>query len=254
MINVRIQSEDDGILASFNTRTQLNQEVWDDKELRREIAERLVEIADEFLKGLGVDLPEHTLTITGSLANYNWSKYSDIDLHIILPFDEIDENDQLLREFFNAKQAVWNSKHDIKLKDHEVEIYVQNESEPHVSTGVYSVTDNEWIMEPEFEEASIDRASVRMKAGTLIKRIQQIEEMFEEGRDQEVFSEAIALKNKIKRMRKCGLEKEGIFSVENISFKVLRRNGSMGKLIDLINDSYDNLMSLTEKNDQDKAN
>ena len=31
---------------------------------------------------------------------------------------------------FNAVKALWNYLHDIKIKDHEVEVYVQNETEP----------------------------------------------------------------------------------------------------------------------------
>jgi hypothetical protein len=34
-------------------------------------------------------------------------------------------------------------------------------------------------------------------------------------------------------MRKAGLEKEGEFSAENITFKILRRNGYLKKLFDL---------------------
>jgi len=254
MISIKIVGDDSGILSSFETRAELNQDVWEGKALRPEVSERLVEIAEDFLESLGMGVSNWTLTITGSLANYNWSKYSDIDLHIILPFEDIDENEELLREFFNAKQAVWNSKHDILVKEHQVEIYVQNESEPHISTGVYSISDNSWLLEPVRESSDIDRPSVRIKSDTLTKRISQIEKMFNEGKDEEVYSEAMILKDKIKKMRKCGLDKEGIFSVENISFKVLRRNGSMGRLIGLINSSYDNLMSLAESDDQDKDN
>jgi hypothetical protein len=54
-------------------------------------------------------------------------------------------------------------------------------------------------------------------------------------------------KEKIKRMRRCGLEKGGIYSTENLAFKVLRRGGYMGKLIDSLNVAYDSQKSLAEQ-------
>ena len=43
--------------------------------------------------------------LTGSLANYNWSSFSDVDLHIIVDFSQIDENYELVKGFFdNARR------------------------------------------------------------------------------------------------------------------------------------------------------
>ncbi len=50
------------------------------------------------------------------------------------------------------------------------------------------------------------------------------------------------LKEKIKKMRKAGLDKKGEYSVENLAFKVLRNNGYLEKLgelkIDAVNKEY----------------
>ena len=42
------------------------------------------------------------------------------------------------------------------MNDHEVEIYVQNESETHVSGGVYSVMHNKWLQKPKKEDVIIN--------------------------------------------------------------------------------------------------
>ena len=55
------------------------------------------------------------------------------------------------------------------------------------------------------------------------------------------------LKNKLKKMRRTGLETGGVFSVENLAFKVLRRSGHMGILYDTIRKAYDSKMSMTEQ-------
>jgi len=58
---------------------------------------------------------------------------------------------------------------------------------------------------------------------------------------------SMRLKEKIKNFRKGGLEKGGEFSSENLSFKVLRRNGYLEKLGDIYTSSYDSIMSIDEK-------
>ena len=44
---------------------------------------------------------------------------------------------------------------------------------------------------------------------------------------------------KIKEGRKAGLEKEGEFSIENLVFKLLRRNGYIQKIMDIRRKAYD---------------
>jgi len=48
-------------------------------------------------------------------------------------------------------------------------------------------------------------------------------------------------------MRSAGLEDEGIYSIENLAFKLLRNSGQIGKLMTLGSDSYDNLMGYGDK-------
>ena len=99
------------------------------------------EIIEDFIEGQEVDIPVTDIRLTGSLANYNWSKYSDVDLHIVVDFAEIDEDTQLVKSFFDAARARWNTLHAIDIYGFEVELYVENTSDVHHSSGVYSLLD-----------------------------------------------------------------------------------------------------------------
>jgi hypothetical protein len=55
------------------------------------------------------------------------------------------------------------------------------------------------------------------------------------------------IKDKIKRMRRGGLQRGGVYSTENLAFKVLRRGGYMGKLLDSVGTAYDAQRSLAEQ-------
>ena len=52
------------------------------------------------------------------------------------------------------------------------------------------------------------------------------------------------MREKLRKFRKAGLDTGGEFSVENLSFKVLRRNGYLKKLSDLATKAYDKAMSM----------
>ena len=204
-----------------------------------------MEIANDFWDGLDlkhVDIVD--IIITGSIANYNWTDMSDIDLHILVNFDDVDENIDLVGAFFRNVRANWNKTHNIMIKGHEVEVYVQEASEPHVSTGVYSLFRNEWEITPTYQEVTIDEAQVSRKADCLMDLINKVENEYNRGDYPEAYEEALRIRDKIGSFRKCGLEHGGEFSPENLAFKVLRRNGYLGKLTQIRRDSYDHMMSL----------
>ncbi len=233
-------------LKSFEIQDNLEPEIWEGDRLKPEVRENLLKIVKDFLIDLPFDLEPEDITLTGSLANYNWSKYSDLDLHILLAFSTIDENVELVRELFKNLQTNWNAKHDIRMAGYEVEIYFQDSEEPHISTGLYSVQDDRWIRKPRKETIYLDYANMEKKARDLSDRITEIEKMMNK-EDLDIVLDAIdRLRAKIRNMRQTGLEKTGQYSVENLAFKVLRRSGELDRLADLKAKAYDETLSLPE--------
>jgi hypothetical protein len=207
------------------------------------VREKLLTVSDQFIDFLGVDFFVHDIVLTGSISNYNWSEYSDVDLHIIIDFDESGHNKELLKEYFGAKKDVWNSTHHITIKNYVVEIYVQDVSEPHVSSGVYSVLNNKWIVEPQKEKHKIDDHMILSKGDDYMTAIDTLISKKEKGED--VSSDIKTLKDKLKRFRQSGLSDGGEFSYENLTFKLLRRNGYIGKLSHLKNIVINNKLSVS---------
>ena len=71
----------------------------------------------------------------------------------------------------------------------------------------------------------------------------------EEGSHEEAMKRAESLMEKIRKLRRAGLESEGEYSVENLAFKTLRNTGYLTKLSDLKREAYDAMMSIEEKMD-----
>ncbi len=237
---------DQDALKSFEVNDSLEPNIWEGDRLKDEVREKLLKIANDFLIDMPFDLEPDDITLTGSLANYNWSKYSDVDLHILYDFSKVDENQELVVQFFKNLQTNWNNRHDIYMSDYEVEIYFQDSTEPHISTGVYSIQNDEWLTKPEPVAASIDYANIEKKAEDIVNRIDHIEQMMKDEEGDAVLDAIDRLKAKIRNMRQSGLEGAGQFSVENLAFKVLRRSEELGRLSDFKAKAYDELMSIEQ--------
>ena len=239
--------DDHDDLMAFDIQKELNQKLWSgEKEIRRGVKGALMDVVDEFLEGLDMDLDIKDIIVTGSIANYNWSKFSDIDLHILIDFAEVNENEEMVKKFFDAVRSNWNKLHNILVKGHEVEIYVQAEHEPHVSTGVYSLMNDRWLVKPKKIRPAIDRYNATKKMKQVAREVDKLSAIYDGGSFEEAFEMAGSIKEKLKRMRRAGLDKTGIYSPENLAFKMLRRSGDIEQLFSIYTQAYDKLYSMDQ--------
>jgi len=230
---------------SFDVHEGLEPRIWHHEQLRPEIRKKLLKIAQDFIDKLPVEVDIEDVTLTGSLANYNWSNYSDVDLHIIVDFLSIDENRALIKSFFDNARMRWNDRHNIRVKGYDVEIYVEDSRESHKSSGVYSILDDEWIKKPKRYQSEINFEEARRKADNMEFQVNIVSNLVIAKKYKVALRNIERLKAKIKNLRRAGLEsRQQEFSIENIAFKILRRNGMLDLLADLKTQAYDNLMNL----------
>lgn len=235
---------------SFGTKPTLNPKIWNDVDtdnpvLKNGIRVALLRIAGEFMDFLGEDLFVDDIRFTGSLANFNWSEFSDIDLHLYVDFSQFDPKDRAVyKELFQLKKTLFNTTHKITVKGYEVELYAEDVNETHFSTGVYSVLFDEWVHKPEKEQVKIDREFLIKKVSGVMDTIDNLMEDIVDD-DLDIALEKIEkFKDKLKKYRSSGLEKDGEFSYENLVFKFLRRNQYIDKLYDFKNKLMDKKLSL----------
>lgn len=234
-------------IKSFYLKDELNPKLWDNFRLDKEVRSNLLQISQDFYEKLELPAEVIDIALCGSLCNYNWSeKYSDYDLHIIINFEQIDENYELVEKLVDYAKKVWNEQHNIVIKGYEVEIAVQDAEDlkQGISSGrmggVFSLMNNRWIKKPERVEFEPDEKVISEKGKTLMIEIDDIEKQSKEDK-YEAFNEKISkVWKKIKKYRQSGLESgDGEFSVGNLVFKLLRRNGYISKIMDLKRKNYD---------------
>jgi hypothetical protein len=233
--------------SSFKIKKILNPEVWETEDkIKPEIKDLLVKIGKDYYESLALNIPISDIILTGSLANYNWSKYSDFDIHILINTKKFGEKEDLIKDLIDFKTRAWNDNHDIKIKGYDVELYIQSTDQEHHSTGVYSLMDEKWLLKPEKLNPKIDKESVKSKYKVVTDKLADIKKEYEKGNFEIVAKRLEKLKDKIKKMRQAGLETGGEFSPENITFKLLRRNEIMTQIFDLMNNAFDKSVSLDE--------
>jgi hypothetical protein len=243
------------IINSFYLQDKLNPDVWKSTEkneenliLNPEIRKRLLKTAQIFIDYLDVDIFVQDIILIGSLVGYNWSEFSDFDLHILYDPKDLGEDKELYEEMFRLKKTIFNASHDIIIKGFDVEVFAQDMNEKESSVGSYSILNDEWIRFPEKEKFSIDEK-------TLVSKTEQwmdiIDGVIENAEDEDI-EDAISLvkkyREKLRKYRTCGLKREGEFSYENLVFKFLRRNGYIEKLENFKNKFADKKLSLEQEN------
>lgn len=221
----------------------LNPALWENDTLIPEVKEALDRIAQNFIEFLGVS-PDmiHDIVLTGSNANYNYSDLSDIDLHLVGTYDPtcmdcagLSTDDCLL-----TKKTLWNEQHKIDIKGFNVEVYIQPDTQQATSNaGIYSLKNSQWIQKPIKEVVDLSNEEIMVKAQPLIIAINNI--IDNEVDDMESIN---SVKAQIKQMRVAGLQAGGEFSVQNLSFKVLRNMGHLQRLSDYVENLEDTKLSL----------
>ena len=223
--------------AAVTVNRTLNPKIWKGDRLDPQVVSKLKDIAEAFEEFVGVDIDVIDYTITGSNANYTWTEYSDLDLHLIIPGTPSDEQ----RELYSAKKALWAEQHTITIRGLPVECYVQGQDEEHHSTGVYSIAKNRWLVEPKKIKPEVDDSAVEAKKDSIMRDI-------ESAMLAKDLMKLRVVKERITKMRKAGLARAGEWSVENLVFKILRNLGLIDQITEKIRELEDQELSLEQAN------
>ena len=248
-------TEDDVDLSSFKVQTNLNPKIWVNDLMDSRVRLKLLDIAQDFIEFLDVSWvkPEDTIVV-GSIANYNWSKYSDIDLHVVIDYSKVDDRKKFVENYFQSKKKEWNDTHDeINIFGHPVELYVQDKDADNASSAVYSLDKNEWIKKPSrttFTKKDIDSTAIKKKASDIMTDIEDLEKKGknadgDEYKNRKLYDDSSDLIDNITDKRKKSLSTtKDEMNTDNLVFKVLRRNGYLDKLFSLRDKTYDKMNSL----------
>lgn len=218
------------MLREYETQSTLNPKLWINNQLKSSVQKGFLKIAYHFYDFLEIDATIKDIILIGSNANYNWTKHSDIDLHVVVNYLEIGDNLHLVRNYLHSKKSVWNTNYPLTFKGMNIELYAQDSNDNlHSSVGIYSILNNEWIQQPNSKIISIDDDAIQQKAQPYEYEIDNLLDT-----DTHLESKIKDLLLRLRNLRQTGLESEGEYSVENLAYKSLRNSGHLERLKELL--------------------
>lgn len=208
------------LTEQFEVHEILNPKLWSlDNKLLDDVKVKLVEIIEQFIATCELPLNMVDAHIVGSNASYNYTDYSDLDVHIISNFDLIAAPKDVLQLAFNAVKAKFNSDYDISIRGIDVELYVEDIRSTAVSNGVYSLYQDTWIKFPKM----LTNVPVVDIDDDLCTWKNRFNIAINSGNSDEI-TQVI---NDIYLLRKNSLDTQGEYSVGNQVFKEIRNCGML---------------------------
>jgi hypothetical protein len=256
-INHLIESEVNRLdIASLKVKDTLNPDFWTGTTIIPSAHKKMLRVGTFFFESLdlGEEITYEDIVFTGSLAGFNWSRYSDVDIHTVLDFTKVNEDQELVGELLRAKTTNWMNKHQLEINEYPVEVFVENAGDGRRSNGSFSLVRGEWVDTPERIDIQTARTTISRKAHKIIRDINAVEESLKAEDYKTALGTAKSVKSHIRRMRQAGLDSGGELSTENLVFKVLRRGGEIERLADLTVKAYDNLLLSEEPGDKNETN
>ena len=227
---------------------QLNPIIWnEDSTIKSEVLSKLREIANEFilnLKEAEIEADINDIILIGSNANYNYTKDSDLDIHIILNNKNLDP--KIAESLYGAYRSIFNKNYDISIYGIPAEIYVELPGASRISNGVYSIKNEKWLVEPVMTEIpDIDTEKFDIQFKVWEDKYFDLLADYKDGLLEDE-QDIIDYVNDVYSLRKKGLAKEGEYGIPNLIFKELRNKGYLDKLKELKNKLISKRLSLEE--------
>lgn len=224
-----------------------------DEVLKDKVRDKMLEIVDEFLGDLkeqDIKIKVDDVLLIGSNASYNYTKDSDIDLHILANSKGTSYSPEVADALYSAYRSLFNKSLDISIYDIPLEIFVEIENSQRVSNGVYSVKKNKWVKKPVQEDIpDYDKEALDKLVDTWETKCKELIKDIEADKLNDEKKVVKMLEDIYEKLRKKGVAK-GEYSTENLAFKELRNRGYLDKLKDYKNELTSKRLSLEEKLDR----
>lgn len=202
--------------------TELNPLFWQQEQLDPTIQKKLQRIGTiyfhEIVRAIpGVKLKD--ILFIGGMANYFYNSDSDIDIHLLIDTSNLSYSDDFINHYLIYINKYWSTKK-IMLSNYRIELGAYTDSNS--AGGIYSILTNQWLTPP-------TRATINFSKETLkgvveqhhheLMQLQDAYAMFPTTFDCAKFTRFLG---DMSRSRSEGLRREGLTSIENFAYRVMR--------------------------------
>lgn len=222
---------------SFEVHDTLNPLLWDKNDkLLPEVKSKIIAVVEQFKNAFDFNINVLDVMIIGSNASYNYTKNSDLDVHIITNFNDLDASTEITTLLFNQLKTKFNATYDISIHGIPIEVYVEDVNVSATSNGIYSVYTDKWLKFPK-KLTSVTKYDLSKELSTWVPRITAA---INSGNPE--FIQQIV--NTLYLLRKNSILVNGEYSKGNQLFKEIRDSGLLQQLKDAYNETISKQLSL----------
>jgi hypothetical protein len=243
------------LIEAIEKHDKLNSKLFTkDEELKERVRKKMLEIVDEFLANLkeqNIEIKINDILMVGSNASYNYTKDSDIDLHIMTDSKGIKYSTEVADALYSAYRSLFNKNLDISLYDIPLELYVETEKTPkNNSNGVYSVKKDKWVKKPVPENIpDYDKDALKELVDKWEKKCKDLLDKIAADKLDDEKQVVKLIEDIYDKLRKTGVAKSE-YAIENLAFKELRNKGYLDKLKHSKHELISKRLSLEERFDR----
>lgn len=220
---------------------ELNPLLFNDDELKSEVIEAVDKIAKKFvgdLKADGIKFDLEDVILVGSNVSYNYTKDSDLDIHLIASSENLKCPDKLYPLLYSAYRSIFNNNYDFTINGIPAEIYVEMDKPSGKSNGVYSIYDG-WLKHPVQEDIpDIDQEAFDKLFSEWEDKYLDLENNISDEKTIDNFIEDLY------NLRKESIAKDGEYGLGNLVFKEFRNLGYLDNLKELKRKEIEKELSL----------
>lgn len=132
----------ENLVEVIETHDNLNSKLFDGDKLKPIVSKKIQEIVDVFVESLtddNIKFKIKDIILVGSNVSYNYTKDSDLDIHILMDTSDYKCPDNLYPLLYSAYRSLFNKRMNISFYGIPVELYVETEDSALQSNGIYSV-------------------------------------------------------------------------------------------------------------------
>lgn len=243
--NPIIEELDTDLTEDIEKHDDLNPLLFENDELKPDVKEAIEKIAEQFIDGLKEDKIKfylNDIVLVGSNVSYNYTKDSDLDIHLIANSDELKCPDDLYPLLYSAYRSIFNNNYDLTIKGIPAEIYVEMDKPTGKSNGIYSIY-NGWLKHPVQED--IPELDTKAFDKLFNDWESQYFDIIENVTDVDKIDDFI---EDLYDLRKNSIAKDGEYGLGNLVFKEFRNLGYLDNLKELKRKEIEKDLSLESIN------
>lgn len=210
----------------------LNPLFWQNNQLNHDVDERLYRLGQFYFKKVSDDMPGVKLddiVFIGSMADYLYTTHSDLDVNLIIDVSNVAWPSKAIASFLKQNNKYWHTQ-TLSLFNYPIEMGAYTQ----ISTlgGIYSILNHAWVKMPEHHEILFSKDELKNIVRAHHQNIITLQQNYIANSKQFDCGKFTNFQSALIKWRKDGLQRDGLTSIENMSYRLLRILGE----IDLVSD------------------